>query len=107
MKRLAPLLATVGLVATSVPLLTAPQAAAAQVPGYMRQQPDWHRCSPEQPATYECATLKVPLDYRHPEGRMLDLAISRIKTENPGKRRGSCSSTLAAPAFPRCSGRWA
>lgn len=57
--------------------------------------------------TYECATLKVPLDYQHPQGRMLDLAISRIKTENPGKRRGSCSSTPVAPAFPRCSGRWA
>ncbi|MFD7786141.1 alpha/beta fold hydrolase [Streptomyces nojiriensis] len=88
MKRLAPLLATVGLIATSLPLLTAPQAAAAQIPGYMRQQPDWHRCRPDQPATYECATLKVPLDYQHPQGRMLDLAISRIKTENPGKRRG-------------------
>ncbi|MFI8392677.1 alpha/beta fold hydrolase [Streptomyces sp. NPDC085540] len=88
MKRLAPLLATVGLIATSVPLLTATQAAAAQVPGYMRQQPDWHRCSPDQPVTYECATLKVPLDYQHPQGRMLDLAISRIKTENTGKRRG-------------------
>ncbi|MFE1873091.1 alpha/beta fold hydrolase [Streptomyces sp. NPDC059496] len=101
MKRLAPLLATVGLIATSVPLLTAPQAAAAQTPGYMRQQPDWHRCSPEQPVTYECATLKVPLDYQRPEGRMLDLAISRIKTENPGKRRGVL---LFNPGGPGASG---
>ncbi|WP_327360588.1 alpha/beta fold hydrolase [Streptomyces sp. NBC_01296] len=88
MKRLAPLLATVGLVATSLSLLTAPQAAAAQTPGYMRQKPAWHRCSPDRPVDYECATLKVPLDYQHPEGRTLDLAISRMKSENPAKRRG-------------------
>ncbi len=88
MKRLAPLLATVGLVATSLPLLTAPQAAAAQTPGYMRQKPAWHRCSPDRPVDYECATLKMPLDYQHPEGRTLDLAISRTKSENPAKRRG-------------------
>ncbi|MFI8277736.1 alpha/beta fold hydrolase [Streptomyces sp. NPDC085929] len=88
MKRLAPLLATAGLVAASLPLLTAPQAAAAQTPGYMRQKPAWHRCSPDRPVDYECATLKVPLDYQHPEGRTLDLAISRMKSENPAKRRG-------------------
>ncbi|MFJ3908775.1 pimeloyl-ACP methyl ester carboxylesterase [Streptomyces sp. 2132.2] len=100
MKRLAPLLATVGLVATSLPLLTAPQAAAAPTPAHMRQKPDWHRCSPDQPAAYECATLKVPLDYQHPEGRMLDLAISRIKSENPGKRRGVLLFNPGGPGTP-------
>ncbi|MFK0043953.1 alpha/beta hydrolase [Streptomyces sp. NPDC090741] len=100
MKRLAPLLATVGLVATSLPLLTAPQAAAAQTPGYMRQKPAWHRCSPDQPVTYECATLKVPLDYQHPEGRTLDLAISRMKSENPGKRHGVLLFNPGGPGTP-------
>ncbi|MFB7782608.1 alpha/beta fold hydrolase [Streptomyces vinaceus] len=100
MKRLAPLLATVGLVATSLPLLTAPQAAAAPTPAHMRQKPDWHRCSPDQPAAYECATLKVPLDYQHPEGRMLDLAISRIKSENPAKRRGVLLFNPGGPGTP-------
>ncbi|MFE6844850.1 alpha/beta fold hydrolase [Streptomyces sp. NPDC057686] len=101
MKRLAPLFATVGLLATSLPLLTAPQAAAAQTPGYLRQKPAWHRCSPDRPATYECATLKVPLDYQHPEGRTLDLAISRIKSEVPAKRRGVL---LFNPGGPGTSG---
>ncbi|MFD7834688.1 alpha/beta hydrolase [Streptomyces sp. NPDC059761] len=99
MKRLAPLLATVGLLATSLPLLTAPQAAAA-TPGYMRQKPAWHRCSPDQPVAYECATLKVPLDYQHPEGRTLDLAISRMKSENPGKRRGVLLFNPGGPGTP-------
>ncbi|MEU8842921.1 alpha/beta hydrolase [Streptomyces roseus] len=100
MKRLAPLLATVGLVATSLPLLTAPQAAAAQTPAHMRQKPDWHRCSPDQPAAYECATLKVPLDYQHPEGRTLDLAMSRMKSENPAKRRGVLLFNPGGPGTP-------
>ncbi|THA40194.1 alpha/beta hydrolase [Streptomyces sp. A1547] len=100
MKRLAPLLATVGLVATSLPLLTAHQAAAAQTPGHMRQKPAWHRCSPDRPATFECATLKVPLDYQHPEGRTLDLAISRIKSENPAKRRGVLLFNPGGPGTP-------
>lgn len=87
-KRLAPLLASAALLATTLPLLAATQAAAAPADEYARQKPDWHRCSPEQPASYECATLKVPLDHRRPGGPAIDLAISRIKSENPAKRHG-------------------
>lgn len=76
-RRLAPLLAAAGLLATTVPLLSATQASAAPASsGHLRQKPAWHRCSPELPASYECATLKVPLDYRRPDGSTIDLAIS-------------------------------
>ncbi|WKV70762.1 alpha/beta hydrolase [Streptomyces sp. PCS3-D2] len=88
LKRLAPLLAAAGLIATGVPLLTAPQAAAAPAADHLRQKPAWQRCSPDRPASYECATLKVPLDYRRPDGRTIDIAISRMKSENPAKRHG-------------------
>ncbi|MFJ3176311.1 alpha/beta hydrolase [Streptomyces roseus] len=101
MKRLAPLLATAGLLATALPQLVASPASAAQTPEYLRQKPAWHRCSPDRPATYECATLKVPLDYQRPEGRTLDIAISRIKSENPAKRRGVL---LINPGGPGTSG---
>ncbi len=89
LKRFAPLLAAAGLIATTVPLLSATQASATAAADHLRQKPAWHRCSPEQPASYECATLKVPLDYRRPDGRTIDLAISRIKSENPAKRHGA------------------
>lgn len=36
----------------------------------------------------ECATLRVPLDYRHPRGQRISLAVSRIATAKPGLRRG-------------------
>ncbi|MFI1060727.1 alpha/beta hydrolase [Streptomyces spororaveus] len=101
LKRFAPLLAAAGLIATSVPLLTATQASAAPAADHLRQKPAWHRCSPELPASYECATLKVPLDYRRPDGRMIDLAISRIKSENPAKRHGAM---LLNPGGPGGSG---
>ncbi|MFC9294803.1 alpha/beta hydrolase [Streptomyces sp. NPDC057011] len=101
LKRPAPLLAAAGLIATTLPLLSATQASAAPAADYLRQKPAWHRCSPEQPASYECATLKVPLDYRRPEGQKIDLAISRMKSENPAKRHGAM---LLNPGGPGGSG---
>lgn len=101
MKRLAPLLATAGLIASTVPLLTATQVSAASAPEYLSQKPSWQRCSPDQPGSYECATLKVPLDYRRPQGATIDLAISRVKSENPAKRHGVM---LLNPGGPGGSG---
>ncbi|MEU8438652.1 alpha/beta hydrolase [Streptomyces sp. NPDC029216] len=102
LKRLAPLLATAGLLATSLPLLTATQAAAdpAAAQDYGPPKPAWQRCSAEQPASYECATLKVPLDYRQPRGRTLDLAISRVKSPDPAKRRGVLLMNPGGPGGP-------
>ncbi|MFE6905331.1 alpha/beta hydrolase [Streptomyces erythrochromogenes] len=100
LKHLAPLLATAGLIATTVPLLTATQAAAAPEADHLRQKPAWQRCSPEQPASYECATLKVPLDYRRPDGRTIDIAISRMKSENPAKRHGVLLLNPGGPGGP-------
>ncbi|MDK9500832.1 alpha/beta hydrolase [Streptomyces katrae] len=101
-KRLAPLLATAGLLATSLPLLSATQAAAAPAPSdYQPQQPSWHRCDPDRPAAYECATIKVPLDYQRPRGAVVDLAISRIKSPDPAKRHGVM---LLNPGGPGGSG---
>ncbi|UQX05234.1 alpha/beta hydrolase [Streptomyces sp. RerS4] len=101
MRRFAPLLAAGGLLASALPLLTATQAAADPVSDYAPSKPSWHRCSADQPASYECATIKVPLDYRRPHGQTLDLAISRIKSENPAKRHGVM---LLNPGGPGGSG---
>ncbi|MFD9368880.1 alpha/beta hydrolase [Streptomyces sp. NPDC060020] len=101
MKRFARLLATSGLLAAALPGLATPSASAAPTtPAYLRQTPAWHRCSPDRPAAYECATLKVPLDYQRPEGRTLNLAISRMKSENPAKRRGVLLLNPGGPGTP-------
>jgi pimeloyl-ACP methyl ester carboxylesterase len=43
--------------------------------------------APVDPAQ-TCGTLTVPLDYRHPRGRTIDIAVSRVPASDPAKRRG-------------------
>ncbi|MFI1825299.1 alpha/beta fold hydrolase [Streptomyces sp. NPDC020412] len=89
-RRLAPVLA-VGMLATGVlvPLTPAAVAApAAPLPGPGAQQPAWQRCSADKPAAFECASVKVPLDYGAPGGKKIDVAISRLSAADPAKRRG-------------------
>ncbi|MFI6645710.1 alpha/beta hydrolase [Streptomyces sp. NPDC050504] len=106
-RRLAPLLA-LGVAATLLPQLTPQQAAASPAPGttaqqlapYAQQRLAWGRCPVEAPATMQCATLKVPLDYRRPDGRHIDIAISRLRTSVPGKRRGILTFNPGGPGGP-------
>ncbi|MBL7253566.1 alpha/beta fold hydrolase [Actinoplanes sp. LDG1-01] len=75
----------------------------------------WGPCPAEVAApALECTTVRVPLDYRKPEGRQLDIAVSRLVSKNPGQRRGvlltnpggpggaglSHPATLVNPIFP-------
>lgn len=46
-----------------------------------------------------CTTVRVPLDHLHPDGRTLDIAISRIKAD-PAKRRGVLLSNPGGPGGP-------
>ncbi|MGP3980809.1 alpha/beta hydrolase [Streptomyces sp. KR80] len=88
-RRIAPLLA-VGAVAALIPALTPATASAASSPmkQYLQQKPKWHRCDNKSPANYQCATIKVPLDYSRPDGKKIELAISRMKTRATGERHG-------------------
>jgi pimeloyl-ACP methyl ester carboxylesterase len=66
------------------------------VPGYAADSssaPVWGTCPPapagvERDSRQQCATLQVPLDYRKPQGRQIDVAVSRIPTAKPGLRHG-------------------
>jgi pimeloyl-ACP methyl ester carboxylesterase len=60
----------------------------------------WHSCT--QVPRMQCARLRVPLDYRHPDGRKITLALSRIPaTAPPGQRQGVL---LVNPGGPGASG---
>ncbi|MFJ6987277.1 MULTISPECIES: alpha/beta hydrolase [unclassified Streptomyces] len=69
-------------------------AAARPVADTLR----WGVC-PEDVAAprLECATLKVPLDYRAPHGRQIDLAVSRLAAADPGARRGVLLTNPGGP----------
>ncbi|MFG1666256.1 alpha/beta hydrolase [Streptomyces sp. Y7] len=99
--RIATLLA-VSAVATLVPALAPATASAAANPldQYLRQTPAWHRCDRAMPANFQCATVKVPLDYSRPDGKKLDLAISRLKTSTRAERRGVLLLNPGGPGGP-------
>jgi pimeloyl-ACP methyl ester carboxylesterase len=61
----------------------------------------WHGCA-EGGAQMQCASLRVPLDYSHPSGRKIALALSRIMpTAPPSQRQGVL---LVNPGGPGGSG---
>ncbi|MGY0072000.1 alpha/beta hydrolase (plasmid) [Streptomyces sp. QTS137] len=46
-----------------------------------------------------CGTLEVPLDYQNPGGMKIDVAVSRLSTAQPGKRRGVLLLNPGGPAL--------
>ncbi|MFE3020498.1 alpha/beta fold hydrolase [Streptomyces sp. NPDC059256] len=82
------LMATLAPALATAPASAAPAPSAVPPPAHAPQKLSWQGCGPTLPASLECATVKVPLDYRRPTGKKLDIAISRIAATNPAKRRG-------------------
>ncbi|KOG22334.1 proteinase, partial [Streptomyces viridochromogenes] len=52
-------------------------------------------------ANFECATIKVPVDWKRPHGATIDLALARHLATDPGRRIGSL---LINPGGPGGSG---
>ncbi|MEA5362479.1 alpha/beta hydrolase [Amycolatopsis sp., V23-08] len=74
----------------------APSASAAPSP------PDplkWGSCPAAAYPTpdLQCTTLKVPLDYRDPDGRKIDILVSRMPSKHPEKRRGVLLTNPGGP----------
>jgi pimeloyl-ACP methyl ester carboxylesterase len=64
-----------------------PSKSPADLASYYGQKLPWHDCGVPG---FQCATMKVPLDYAHPVAADdLKLAVARKKAAGPGKRLGS------------------
>ncbi|MBP2471211.1 pimeloyl-ACP methyl ester carboxylesterase [Crossiella equi] len=87
------ILSTVVAVAVlATPALTGTAQAAA--PSGVR----WGPCPADVPFPgLECGTLDVPLDYRAPDGRRIQLAVSRLASKNPAKRKGVLFTNPGGP----------
>src|SRR5262249_61796237 len=72
-------------------------AAATGRPGALH----WHSC-PIPPAKMRCASLQVPLDYRHPSGRKITLAVSEMPATAPAAQQQGY--LLVNPGGPGASG---
>lgn len=71
---------------------------------YYRQTVEWGGCPGEQPPTAQCGTVTVPVDYARPDGRTLQLAVSRIPATGPGGRLGSMLVNFGGPGLPGIAG---
>ncbi|WP_424211072.1 alpha/beta hydrolase [Streptomyces sp. BI20] len=63
----------------------------------------WTDCRTDRYPTLQCATLAVPLDHRHPEGRSISLALTRVPHTAPAARFEG--PLLVNPGGPGGSGR--
>jgi hypothetical protein len=56
--------------------------------------PHWHACD----AGFQCATARVPLDYRHPRGTLINIAVIRHLATGPGRPVASLFVNGGGPA---------
>ncbi|WP_445394901.1 alpha/beta hydrolase [Streptomyces sp. LE64] len=66
---------------------------------FRNQSVDWGRCADASltASGTECAHLTVPLDYAHPRGRTIRIAVSRIAAGEPARRRGILQTNPGGP----------
>jgi pimeloyl-ACP methyl ester carboxylesterase len=89
-----------GCTATSTQVVvsnTANLAVPAGLAKYYEQKLAWTSCD----EGFQCSTLKVPLDYTHPDGTQIGIAVVRKQATDPGQRLGSL---LVNPGGPGGSG---
>jgi pimeloyl-ACP methyl ester carboxylesterase len=65
---------------------------------YIEQKVAWSDCR----EGFQCATVRVPLDYRHPARRAIGLSVNRLRATGPRARR--VGSLLVNPGGPGESG---
>ncbi|MDI6408883.1 alpha/beta hydrolase [Streptomyces albus] len=66
---------------------------------FVHQRPRWQKCGHEglDAAGARCATIRVPLDYRKPQGRTLTIGFSRIKAKDTEHRIGLLMHNSGGP----------
>ncbi|GAA2931724.1 alpha/beta hydrolase [Streptomyces thioluteus] len=105
-KALSLALAGTAVAATTVAAVVAPGApgattntmTTASTVAATPQSLKWGPCPKEAASPrLECTTLDVPLDYRHPHGRQIEIAVSRMASKDPAKRRGVLFTNPGGP----------
>jgi pimeloyl-ACP methyl ester carboxylesterase len=62
----------------------------------------WASCE-DGAAGWECASLTVPVDYAHPDGPTIDLALTRLPASEPARRIGPLLINFGGPGGPAVS----
>ncbi len=74
-----------------------PKAEPAGLRKYYQQDVDWSGCR----ENLQCAKIRVPLDYEHPEGRSITLSLLKVPAASRSQRVGSL---VVNPGGPGGSG---
>jgi pimeloyl-ACP methyl ester carboxylesterase len=87
----------VAVAVAAVAAVATPGVSAAATPSTVR----WGPCPADVAASpgLECSTLDVPLDYRHPDGQKIEIAISRLASTKPAQRRGVLLTNQGGPGL--------
>src|SRR5579872_5949605 len=56
----------------------------------------WQPCD----GSFQCATARVPLDYRHPRGQLISIAVIRHPATDPARRAGTLFFNPGGPGTP-------
>jgi pimeloyl-ACP methyl ester carboxylesterase len=85
----------------------APEVPSPSLRGFYTQRLSWGPCEPYaitpaaktsfRDATLDCASLNVPLDYTHPDGRTAQIGVLRKKATDPTHRIGSLITNPGGP----------
>ncbi len=89
------LTAIVGLLAAAVP------ASAVRPPAAAAPALSWKPCADPAQRGFQCATLRVPLDYRNAGGSRIRLAVIRHRATKPSRRIGTAFYNPGGPAAAR------
>ena len=84
-----------GAKSASTPNPEIASAAPAELRSYYTQKADWTPCESD----FECAKIKVPLDYSKPDGDSIEIAAIKLSTKGNSK-----GSLLVNPGGPGGSG---
>ena len=82
--------AMVGLSLVSAPLATAAGTGGDTI--------DWQPCATNPKA--DCGRVTVPIDWSHPSGPTIQLAVSRVRATDPAQRVGSIMVNPGGPGAP-------
>jgi pimeloyl-ACP methyl ester carboxylesterase len=95
--RIIPAICLVGaalLGGSPAPAAAAPRAASHRPAGPAVPVLRWRACH----NGFQCATARVPLSYRHPRGRLIDIAVIRHRASGPGRAAGTLFVNGGGPA---------
>ncbi|EEP70449.1 secreted hydrolase [Micromonospora sp. ATCC 39149] len=89
------LLTSLAVTAATIVVVSAGAPAVAA-----RAELQWGACPGASHPDIRCTKVKVPLDYRRPGGRSIDIAVSRLPATDPAQRRGVLLTTGGGPGGP-------